>query len=69
MLSPYAELYYPETERLVCEKETTEKVNNKQNEIVSGTNQKKQELKDIIKKLTLYNAVSLKNSKEYLKQF
>ena len=29
----------------------------------------KQELKDIIKKLTLYNVVSLKNSKEYLKQF
>lgn len=27
------------------------------------------ELKDILKKLTLYNAVSLKNSKEYLKQF
>ena len=29
----------------------------------------KQELKDIIKKLYLYNVVSLKNSKEYLKQF
>jgi phosphotransferase system IIB component len=29
----------------------------------------KEELKDIIKKLYLYNVVSLKNSKEYLKQF
>ena len=29
----------------------------------------KEELKDIIKKLTLYNVVSLKNSKDYLKQF
>jgi len=27
------------------------------------------ELKDILKKLTLYNVVSLKNSKDYLKQF
>ena len=27
MLSPYAEPYHPETERLVCEKDTTEKVN------------------------------------------
>lgn len=40
-------------------------------EIRAGNNNPvvKQELKDIIKKLTLYNAVSLKNSKEYLKQF
>jgi hypothetical protein len=27
------------------------------------------ELQDILKKLTLYNVVSLKNSKDYLKQF
>jgi hypothetical protein len=29
----------------------------------------KKELKDILKKLTLYTIVALKNSKEYLKQF
>ena len=29
----------------------------------------KEELKDILKKLTLYNCVSLQNSKDYLKQF
>ena len=47
MLSPYAEPFNPETERLVCKKDTMEKVNNKHNETVSGTNQKKQESKDI----------------------
>ena len=47
MLSPYAEPYNPETERLVCKKDTMEKINNKHNERVLETNQKKQESKDI----------------------
>ena len=38
MLSPYAEPYNPETERLVYEKDTTEKVNKTKNETVTDIN-------------------------------
>jgi hypothetical protein len=40
-------------------------------EIKAGNNNPvvKEELKDILKKLYLYNVISLKNSKDYLKQF
>ena len=47
MLSPYAEPFNLETERLVHEKDKPEKVNNKQNETVLEINQKKKESKDI----------------------
>ena len=47
MLSPYAEPFNLETERLVHEKDKPEKVNNKQNEMVLEINQKKKESKDI----------------------
>ena len=52
-------------------KELKEKLRLAEGQIKAGNDNPlvKEELKDIIKKLYLYNVVSLKNSKEYLKQF
>ena len=52
-------------------KELKNKLRLAEGQIKAGNNNPivKEELKDIIKKLYLYNVVSLKNSKEYLKQF
>ena len=52
-------------------KELKNKLRLAEGEIKAGNNNPvvKEELKDILKKLYLYNVISLKNSKDYLKQF